>query len=1854
MYCLLLSFCFENKNDRYGIQHITCHLQSAKPKKRKSMQSENSTKHKRSIPFKIAKITGIVFLSILALIVIILILIQTSPVQNFARGKIVSFLENKLKTEVQIKRLDIDFPKMLVLEGVYIEDKTNDTLLAGNQLKVDIDMLKLLSSELQINEINLNGITVKVKRQLPDTVFNYQFIVDAFATPADTTTVADTSAPMKMAIDKIIVDKTRLVFFDVVTGNDVDVYLNHFDTRIATFDPANLRYDVPSIVLNGVRGNIKQTRPLEVTVVKEDPVPASTTDEPAFIQFSNKDLLLSNIDIAYSNEVTAMATRIAFDELNVHPKMFDLKNSVVAIEEIELNELDGYFKMQSVTDSEVVKLTDDKKAEVPAEELPWKVTVDAIRLNNNKFVFDDNTQPRAARGMDFAHLKFTDLTLHADDFLFHHDTIAADIVKGSLQEQSGFVLNQFEADVFYNDKGATLENILIKTPRSEIKRSLVVRYPSLAAVQQNMNLLQLDVDIDNSYLHVKDILAFAPDLASQPAFNSASSRVFVNARLKGSMKRLLIDQFQLRGLNQTNIDVSGLVNNAMDPDNVSADLNIRRFSTGRSDIMALVPPGTLPNGVSLPDKLSMTGKIRGGMKRLEINNFSFRDSRNTMIDLSGTVVNAANPDKVNGNINIRRFYTTRAEIMALAPAGTIPANITIPNTMSLTGRISGSMQRAIADLNLQSSLGNASIKGTVANATNAATATYNATIATTALNLGALMQQPENFGAVSASFTVDGQGYDPEKTNATVKGLVSSAEVMKYNYKNFEFDAAMANQKFTANASIVDPNIHLALHASGDIAGSAPAFSITANIDSIKTQPLNLTPDPIIYRGNIVASVPAFNMDALNGDLFVTNSVLVMNGERILLDTLAARASYAGNEQTIAIQSGFANLVMKGQYKLEQLGTVFMEAIQPYYTIAKPGSLPAVDPYNFTITGNVVDHPALHAFVPNLKRFDGLSIKSRFASGEGWNANVSVPYVLMGTNAIDNVSLTADAGPQALQITTSINSVKIGEGLALYQTGVNATIANNTVDFGLSIKDQNQQSKYRLAGLFAQESDDVLRVSLKPDSLMLNYEKWSISPDNTIRISPELIYANNFNLNQGNQSLILNSVSNTPNSPMEVRFNNFYISTLTSIIQTDSSLVNGMINGNVELRNLLQEPVFVADLNINDLSLKNDTIGNVGVKVNNNTPDVYAANVTITGNGNDVALNGNYYMKPVNGNDFNFDLDIRKLPFETIEAASMGAVRDAEGNLSGNFSIAGTASAPNVDGRLNFNNAGFFLTMLGSYFTIDKEAIVVNDRGIRLNTFTIRDSANNRLVIDGTAGTNNFVNYDLDLTVRADDFRAINTTKAQNDLYYGQLYFNTNLHIGGTETSPVVDGSLRVNEKTNLTMVLPQTEPGLIDREGVIKFVDMDAPFNDTLFQQTLARYDSTMNYSAITGFDIAVNIEVVREAIFNVVIDEANGDLLNLRGEALLTGGIDPSGKITMTGTYEIEEGSYELSFNFLRRRFEIKQGSMITWTGEPTEAQLDVTAIYVANTSPIDLVVNQISDPGLRGYYQQKLPFQVELTMEGELMQPNLSFNIVLPQETSIPLSNEVLSTVRTRLEQIRTEPSELNKQVFALLLLNRFVSENPFESSGEGGGFNAASFAKQSVSKILTEQLNRLAGDLIAGVDINFDLTSSEDYTTGQRRDRTNFSVALSKRLLSDRLKVTVGSNYELEGPQQANQNASNVIGNVSVDYMLSRDGQYLLRGYRKSDYEAVVEGYIIETGLKFIMNIDYNKLGDIFRKSKPPGEERRNKREQGQQNNETTNTTSNPPQPEETFSYLSNPATIDERKNIAAVKDSTDAY
>lgn len=211
---------------------------------------ENKPKEKKKRPLykKILRGLGWVFLSLITILILVWILIQLPPVQNFARKKAVSYLQNKIHTQVEIGKLSLDFPTAVSLQNVFLEDQEGDTLLYGDKIKVDISMLRLLVSKVNIREVSLDGIVGKIKRQSPDSVFNFQYIVDAFASKEDAKTrKKEESTPMEININAIVVNSSHIIYKDDYTGNDLNLNIGHFKTQIKTFDISHLLFDISTI-----------------------------------------------------------------------------------------------------------------------------------------------------------------------------------------------------------------------------------------------------------------------------------------------------------------------------------------------------------------------------------------------------------------------------------------------------------------------------------------------------------------------------------------------------------------------------------------------------------------------------------------------------------------------------------------------------------------------------------------------------------------------------------------------------------------------------------------------------------------------------------------------------------------------------------------------------------------------------------------------------------------------------------------------------------------------------------------------------------------------------------------------------------------------------------------------------------------------------------------------------------------------------------------------------------------------------------------------------------------------------------------------------------------------------------------------------------------------------------------------------------------------------------------------------------------------------------------------------------------------------------------------------------------------
>ncbi len=464
-------------------------------------------------------------------------------------------------------------------------------------------------------------------------------------------------------------------------------------------------------------------------------------------------------------------------------------------------------------------------------------------------------------------------------------------------------------------------------------------------------------------------------------------------------------------------------------------------------------------------------------------------------------------------------------------------------------------------------------------------------------------------------------------------------------------------------------------------------------------------------------------------------------------------------------------------------------------------------------------------------------------------------------------------------------------------------------------------------------------------------------------------------------------------------------------------------------------------------------------------------------------------------------------------------------------------------------------------FLLEDETITFTGEEIVLNNIEIKDRKNNIAKLNGNIKTAMFKNFDLNLALTAKDFQILNSTEDDNELFYGNVGITTNAKISGNLNQPVVDMDINLSDDSNFTYVVPQSEKGVLEQKGIVRFVDRDAKKDP--FLASINPKD-TMK-SAFKGITLSANIELNEKETFNIIIDPATGDKLSVKGNSTLTLDIDPTGDMVLSGRYEITEGSYDLSFyKLVKRKFLIEKGSTIIWSGSPVDATMDIRAIYEVETSPIELMANQTDDP----QYKRRLPFQVYLLIKGELLTPEISFQLDMPENRR----GEFNGNVYARIKDINTRESELNKQVFALLILRRFISDNPLDNRA---GSDVASTARRSVSKLLSEQLNRLSEN-VKGVELSFDVKSSEDYSTGSAEGQTQVQLGLSKSLLDDRLIVKVSGNVEVEGEAASSQNSvGDYIGDLALEYKLTPDGRFRITGFRNSNYD-MISGELIETG------------------------------------------------------------------------------
>ena len=72
--------------------------------------------------------------------------------------------------------------------------------------------------------------------------------------------------------------------------------------------------------------------------------------------------------------------------------------------------------------------------------------------------------------------------------------------------------------------------------------------------------------------------------------------------------------------------------------------------------------------------------------------------------------------------------------------------------------------------------------------------------------------------------------------------------------------------------------------------------------------------------------------------------------------------------------------------------------------------------------------------------------------------------------------------------------------------------------------------------------------------------------------------------------------------------------------------------------------------------------------------------------------------------------------------------------------------------------------------------------------------------------------------------------------------------------------------------------------------------------------------------------------------------------------------------------------------------------------------------------------------------------------------------------------------------------------------------------------------------------------------------------------------------------------MEGEKAKQNSASDITGDVTVEYKLTEDGRYRLKGFRHNQYEGAIEGQLVETGVGIVYVRDFNKWKEFLKSPK----------------------------------------------------------
>lgn len=1109
-----------------------------------------------------------------------------------------------------------------------------------------------------------------------------------------------------------------------------------------------------------------------------------------------------------------------------------------------------------------------------------------------------------------------------------------------------------------------------------------------------------------------------------------------------------------------------------------------------------------------------------------------------------------------------------------------------PKTITLASTVEGTAKNCRIDGTLTSSLGKLSALGFYQWDSPSGRDSLFAKVESTNFRLDALLNDT-TFGKVNLSGWVNGSGFANADVFAKSSVDIVGLDYAGYTYNQIQVQGSAEGSNISAIVTGVDPNLSFTLDAQMVIVDSTYEALGELELVNANLKALGYANENVSISTHLFADAKFRAIDSFNVALRAAKLKLVTDSVTIPFDSIVVHAKALPDYFGINLKSPLLDIAFDGNVAANELGSVLENAYQTY--AGKNDSTTVFVNKNVSVSVDVhLPKEVMRLISPDferleINRFDG----SYNSDSNVLKLKVDVPAMEYAGLRFDTLTVLLNGERDRLSMDLKLNKL-VYDTLSISNISIEEVLKKGVLHSTIAIDDSASLPRYYFANEISL-SPNGYNIRFKPDGLVLDGQAWLVNDSNDVMLGKELFVANGLEFRNKDQVIGLF----TNDEDFSLQFTDFRIENLTDMVKQPNgrSLVKGRLNGTLAIP--FKSANVEAHLSVDDLYALDNMVGRLLVKLKTmgDTMDVVARYENLP---NTIDVSGNItHLNTLPLFDLQLLLDMKDL--SRLEQLSFGEVSGLGGIVNGDIKLTGTTNNYLLNGFVGFNSTAFKLNSLNFEATINDEKIVIDPSGFHFDNFSIEDKSHKELLLDGSVLSKDFVNYDFDLHLTTKNFQPINSTISDNPLFFGSLLMDADVLLKGSLENPNIKADLKINKATDLTYRMPGSELQLVSSEGTVVFID-PSKANDPISNDL---YDDILNDSImmkLKGLNLSLDLAIEDGANFRVDIDPTSGDYLSFSGRSALNLTSDITGKQTVTGIYEVSEGIYQLSFyGMVKKSFGIVPGSTISWSGQPMDADLNINAAYEVRASSSALLSQETSSmtEGERNAYKQPLPYTVKLKINGFLAQPEISFNLELPDKylVAYPLLANKLNMLNTP-----EMASELNKQVFSLLVAGSFIPSSPMASSTSTTSTLVTTAARNSVNGLLASQLNNMSAKYIQGFDLDFGLTSYEDYTEGTGGTRTELDVQVSKKLMNDRLEVeAIGSfNIDSDKNKTASSTTQQNTGEFAVSYLLTEDGVYKLRAYYQNAYDTF-DGEYGYSGIALIFEREFDRSDKQLRRN-----------------------------------------------------------